>query len=88
MNERVVATRQRVSNPNWLVPNGAKNRLQIDFETSREIDAKLTPIPILNYPIVSCTLLFQLVLAVVEILIYGLILFTFVSPVCCSCSSL
>jgi hypothetical protein len=43
MNERVVATRQRVSNPNWLVPNGAENRLQIDFETSREIDANSYP---------------------------------------------
>jgi hypothetical protein len=51
MNERVVATRQRVSNPDWLVPNGAENRLQIDFEIDLEIDAKSTPIPILNYPI-------------------------------------
>jgi hypothetical protein len=39
MNERVVATRQRVSNPDWLVPNGAENRLQIDFE----IDADSYP---------------------------------------------
>jgi hypothetical protein len=39
MNERVVATRQRVSNPDWLVPNSAENRLQIDFE----IDADSYP---------------------------------------------
>jgi hypothetical protein len=39
MNERVVVTRQRVSNPDWLVPNGAENRLQIDFE----IDADFYP---------------------------------------------
>jgi hypothetical protein len=49
MNKRIVATRQCVSNPDWLVPNGAENRLQIDFE----IDAKSMPIPILNYPIVD-----------------------------------
>jgi hypothetical protein len=55
MNKRVVVTHQRVSNPDWLVLNGAENRLQIDFETSREIgfeiDMKSTLMPILNYPI-------------------------------------
>jgi len=41
MNEHVVATCQRVSNPDWLVPNGAENRLQIDFETSCEINFEI-----------------------------------------------
>jgi hypothetical protein len=50
MNECIVATRQRVSNPDWLVPNGAENRLQINFKIDLKIDAKSTPIPILNHP--------------------------------------
>jgi len=41
MNECVVVTCQRVSNPDWLVLNGAENRLQIDFETSHEINFEI-----------------------------------------------